>query len=71
MWTNQIFCKQNDVDQICKGRRKYMNFNLNKWLLFLYFLPAAYPHFDVLFIFTGFLTNQFDKKNGDVVKLFF
>ena len=30
MWTNQIFCKQNDVDQICKNRRKYMNFNLKE-----------------------------------------
>ena len=47
-----------------------MNFNLNKWLLFLYFLPAAYPHFDVLFIFTGFLTNQFDKKKWGRSKAF-
>ena len=31
--------------QICKGRKKYMNFNLNKWLLFFIFSTCCLSTF--------------------------
>jgi hypothetical protein len=49
-----------------KNRRnsQFVNFNLNKWLLFFYLFYLLFIHILTWpFIFTGFLTNQFDKRN--------